>query len=79
MAKYKQPSLPFDVVPLETFSNTKTPENVRFPNKMYAHTLVHMCALKTALLPLREFPAQKSWGLRLALFLLRALTFKKLI
>jgi len=31
MAKYKLPKLPFDVVPLETFSNTKTPENVRFP------------------------------------------------
>jgi len=31
MAKYKSPKLPFDVVTLETFSNTKTPEYVRFP------------------------------------------------
>jgi len=33
MAKYKPPKLPFDVGTLETFSNTKTPENVRFPKR----------------------------------------------
>jgi len=33
MAKYKPPKLPFDVVILETFSSTKTPENVRFPKR----------------------------------------------
>jgi len=33
MAKYKSPKLSFDVGILETFSNTKTPENVRFPKR----------------------------------------------
>jgi len=33
MAKYKSSKLSLDVVTLETFSNSKTPEYVRFPKR----------------------------------------------
>jgi len=52
MAKYKSPKLPFDVVTLETFSNTKTPENVRFPKRKLQ---VQPCMLTTYILQSADY------------------------